>query len=77
MLTDIVKFNLKVEKMLPEFLFEYDENNQISKMTQIPFGSSNYFVWHYAYGEKNLKIADFCYSKKGELQGKTEYSYEQ
>jgi len=77
MLTDIVKFNLKVEKMLPEFLFEYDENNLVSKMTQIPFGSSNYFVWHYAYGDKNLKLADFCYSKSGELLGKTEYSYEQ
>lgn len=77
MLTDIVKFNLKVEKMLPEFLFEYDENNLVSKMTQIPFGSSNYFVWHYAYGDKNLKLADFCYSKSGELLGKTEYAYEQ
>jgi hypothetical protein len=77
LLTDIVKFNLRVEKMLPEFLFEYDENNYINKMTQIPFGSSNYFVWHYSYGEKGLKLADFCYSKKGELQGKTEYVYEQ
>jgi hypothetical protein len=75
-LTDIVKFNMKAGKMLPEFLFEYDTNGNISQMTQIPFGSSNYFVWHYVYNEQNLKLAEFCYNKKNELIGKMEYRYE-
>jgi len=75
-LSDIVKFNLKVGKMLPEFLFEYDANGNLEKMTQIPFGSSNYFVWHYIYDDKNLKQAEFCYSKKNELIGKLEYQYQ-
>lgn len=75
LLSDIVKFNMKVGKMLPEFLFEYDEKNNINKMTQVPFGSSNYVVWHYLYNEKGLKEAEFCYTKKGELIGKMEYTY--
>ncbi|MFY7964009.1 MAG: hypothetical protein ACOVO1_03850 [Chitinophagaceae bacterium] len=77
LLTDIVKFNLKVERMLPEFLFDYDTNNRVLKMTQIPFGSDNYVVWHYSYNDKGLKQAEFCYSKKGELLGQMEYTYEQ
>jgi hypothetical protein len=77
LLTDIVKFNLKVERMLPEFLFDYDVNNRLIKMTQIPFGSDNYIVWHYSYNEKDLKLAEFCYSKKGELLGQMDYSYQQ
>lgn len=76
-LTDIVKFNLKVQKMLPEFLFEYDENGYINKLTQIPFGSSNYVVWHYLFNDNKLKQAAFCYSKKGELLNQMEYQYQQ
>ena len=76
LLTDIVKFNLKVQKMLPEFLFEYDENGNNNKMTQIPFGTSNYVVWHYLFNENKLKQAAFCYSKKGELLNQMEYKYE-
>ncbi len=75
-LTDIVKFNLKAQKMLPEFLFEYDEKGNVNKMTQIPFGNSSYFVWHYVFDDKGLKLGEFCYSKKGDLLGKVEYNYE-
>lgn len=72
-----MKFNLKVQKMLPEFLFEYDASGNVNKMTQVPFGNSSYFVWHYVYDdERGLKLADFCYSKKGSLLGKVEYTYE-
>lgn len=77
LLSDIVKYNLKAERMLPEFLFEYDENNRLIKMTQVPFGSSNYIVWHYVYSTEGLKSAEFCYSKKGDLLGKMDYEYEQ
>lgn len=74
-LTDLVKFNLKVEKMLPEFLFEYDASNKLLQMTQIPFGSSNYFVWKYTYNENGFKDKEFCFNKQGKLQGKMEYTY--
>ncbi len=76
LLTDIVKFNLKAKKMLPEFLFEYDSNNKLSQMIQIPFGSSNYLIWKYTYDTRGLKQSQFCFSKNSELLGKMDYVYE-
>lgn len=75
LLTDVVKFNMKVGKMLPEFLFDYDTNNNLVQMTQIPFGSDNYNIWKYYYNQNGLKEKENCYSKKGEIIGKMEYSY--
>ncbi len=75
-LTDIVRFNAKYEKMLPEFLFEYNENNQVMQMTQIPFGSSNYTVTKYTYDEKGLKTLEKIFTKRGDLLNKIEYVYE-
>ncbi|MCX6209315.1 MAG: hypothetical protein NTZ59_07350 [Bacteroidetes bacterium] len=75
-LTDIVRFNAKYEKMLPEFLFEYNDNNQVVQMTQIPFGSSNYTVTKYTYDEKGLKTLEKIFTKRGDLLNKMEYVYE-
>lgn len=74
-LTDIVKFNSKVEKMLPEFLLEYNTENKLSQLTQIPFGSSSYLIWKYIYNANGLKRFDLCYNKKGELVGRITYEY--
>lgn len=76
LLTDVVKFNEKYQKMLPEFLFEYNENGSVSQMTQIPFGSGNYTITKYTYNDKGLKTLERVFSKKGDLLSKMEYNYE-
>ena len=76
LLTDIVKFNLKVNRMLPEFLFEYSINNALVQLTQIPFGSSNYFIWKYTYNEKQLKEKEIGFNKQSEKIGEMFYNYE-
>lgn len=74
-LTDIVRFNSKVKKLLPDYLFQYDKEGRVSQMTQVLLGNTNYMVWYYLYDEDGLKQQELCYNKKKELVGKIEYSY--
>lgn len=74
-LTDVVRFNKKLGKLLPEMLFEYNENGQLYKFFEIPYGSSNYNVWAYFYLPNGLKDKELLYNKAMELQGKLIYSY--
>lgn len=74
-LTDIVRYNSKAKKLLPDFIYEYNTANQLSQMTQFSLGSNNYFVWKYKYNDKGLKIEEVC-SDKSKLQiGRIEYQY--
>lgn len=74
-LTDVVRYNSKAKKLLPDFIYEYNASNQLSQMTQFSLGSSNYFIWKYKYNDKGLKIEEFC-SDKTKLQiGRIEYQY--
>jgi hypothetical protein len=75
-LTDIVRFNNKAQQMLPDFLFEYNENGIVSQLTQIPQGSSDYIIWQYVYGENGLKIKDVLFDKRRELLGTVSYTYQ-
>lgn len=74
-LTDIVRYNIEAQQMLPDFLFEYDENGMLSSLTQVPQGSSDYVVWKYVYDERNLKIKDVLFDKHQVLLGTVTYSY--
>jgi len=73
-LTDIVRYNLKAQRLLPDYLFEY-EDDRISSMLVVPAGSSDYQKWHYIYNEQGLKVKEFCYNRKKELLGSIEYNY--
>lgn len=74
-LTDIVRYNVKVKRMLPDYMFEYEDSGELSSMTVVPEGSSDYQKWYYTYDENGLKLAEFCYNKRNELLGKIEYQY--
>jgi YD repeat-containing protein len=76
-LTDIVRYNVKAKRLLPDYLFEYDEKGRISQMTQVPLGSSNYMVWKYVFNSKGLKQRELCYNKQKQLVGRIEYTYQQ
>ena len=74
-LTDVVRFNSRLRKLLPDFIYEYDADNKITKMTQVIKGGTDYLIWRYGYNEKGLKESEKCYDKSGHLQGKVTYEY--
>jgi hypothetical protein len=74
-LTDIVRFNTKAQRLLPDFLFEYDDNGTLVQLTQVPVSSDNYLVWHYEYGANGLKEKELCFNKQKQPVGSIEYTY--
>ena len=75
-LTDIVRFNDRVQKLLPDYIYEYNEQSLLSQMISVQSGSSNYVIWKYQYNPQGLKIRENCYSKQKELMGYITYRYE-
>lgn len=74
-LTDIVRYNIKAQRLLPIFIFEYQTGERPASMLVVPDGSNDYQKWIYEYNDKGLKIKESCFNKKRELQGRIEYSY--
>ena len=74
-ISDIVRYNSKVKKMLPDFIYEYNENGSIKQMIQVLAGGSNYNTWVYTYLTNGLKEKEFCYDKQKKLVGAVEYIY--
>ncbi|MCZ2223709.1 MAG: hypothetical protein LC122_08775 [Chitinophagales bacterium] len=76
LLTDIVRYNSKLKKMLPDFIYEYDTTGKIKKMIQVLVSGLNYNSWLYFYNETTqLKEKEMCYNKQKELLGTIEYLY--
>jgi hypothetical protein len=75
-LTDIVRFNAKAQRLLPEYIFEYNENDQVKKMTMVPEGSNAYEQWFYQYLPNGLRRMELVYNKQQQLMGKVAYEYE-
>ena len=75
LLTDIVQYNARAQRLLPDFLFEYDNNGTLIQLTQIPQGSDNYLVWQYVYLPNGLKQKELCSNKQKQPVGRIEYSY--
>lgn len=76
-LTDITKYNVKLDKLLPDFMFEYDENNHVIQKIAVlsKTGIPDYFTWRYGYDEKGLKTKDVLWGKNKDLKGRIEYTY--
>ncbi|MBO9635890.1 MAG: hypothetical protein J7578_22495 [Chitinophagaceae bacterium] len=72
-LTDIVRFNEKAQRLLPDYIFEYDDQGRIA--TMLVTSEGDYQKWYYTYNEKGLKTKDECFSKSKALIGKIEYQY--
>ncbi len=73
-LTDVVRLNPYNQKMLPDYMFEYNYAGQIAQMTTTEEGGSYYFIWKYTY-ENGLRIREKCFSKERRLMGTIEYEY--
>ena len=74
-LTDIVRYNPRARRLLPDYVFEYDEDGRVSTVIIVPETGSDYEKWFYSYYENGLKGQEACYNKRQELQGRIEYQY--
>jgi hypothetical protein len=72
--TDVVRLNQFNQKMLPDYIFEYNNANLITQMTTTEEGGSYYYIWKYTY-ENGLRIKEKCFSKERRLMGSIEYEY--
>jgi hypothetical protein len=73
-LTDIVRYNQKAGRLLPDYVFEYNYD-RISSMLFVPPASTDYQKWIYQYAENGLKSSETCYDKKKQLVVKINYNY--
>jgi YD repeat-containing protein len=81
--TDIVRYNEKVKKLLPDMILTYDEKGQLIQKIATT-GNDNlgkvtwvgYIIWRYLYNEKGLKTKEALFDKDQQLTGKIEYSYQ-
>jgi len=74
-LTDIVKFNVVIGKLMPDFTFEYNSSDQVTQMISVEEGvNRNYYTWKYVYND-GLRIIEKCFSKENDLLGYFEYEY--
>ncbi len=74
-LTDIVRYNARAKRLLPDYIFEYDAQGRPATMLVTTEGSNEYQKWYYTYNEKGLKVKDECYSRNRTLIGRVEYQY--
>lgn len=74
-LTDIVRYNNKVRKLLPEYMFEYSSSSQVIQKMTFPSNSSEYLIWRYQYDDRGLKVKEAVFNKQKKLNGKIEYIY--
>jgi hypothetical protein len=74
-LTDIVRFNQKARRLLPEYLFEYSPANQVIQKITVPSNSDQYLIWRYQYNAQGLKTKEVIYNKQKQVTGKIEYQY--
>ncbi len=74
-LTDIVRYNAAAKRLLPDFIFTYDDKGVLTSMIVVPEGSSDYQKWVYKYNDKGLKLEEMCFNKRTEMLGKIIYHY--
>ena len=75
-LTDIVRYNLRAQRLLPTNVFSYNASGNLAGMLLVPEGTNDYQRWYYDYDERGLKTRERAYNKKQELLGKVEYMYQ-
>jgi hypothetical protein len=73
-LTDIVRYNQKAGRLLPDYVFEYNSGH-LSSMLFVPNGSTDYQRWIYVYDANGLKTNETCYDKKRQVVVKIRYNY--
>jgi len=73
-LTDVVRYNERAKRLLPDYIFDYGNKSRITSMLVVPEGN-DYQKWIYEYNDRGLKDRETCYGKGKELLGRIEYEY--
>ncbi len=81
-ITDIVRYNKKIKKLVPDIIITYDDNDRIIQKITSSTGDNygrvtwvGYMIWRYIYNDKGLKTKEALFDKEQQLTGKIEYSY--
>ncbi len=75
-LTDVVHYNVIAKRLLPDYMFEYKNNDKPEQMISVDETGRNYFIWKYAYNDKQLPEIQKCFSKEKQLLGTIQFDYE-
>ena len=75
-LTDIVHFNQIAQKLLPDYMFLYDHQQDPAQIISVDESGRNYFIWKYAYDAYGLPEIQKCFSKEKRLLGTIQYEYQ-
>lgn len=75
-LSDVVRYDKKTKKLLPDFMFEYDDKDRvIQQISTLSAITKTYLIWRYLYNDKGLKTKEALFDKQKELRGRIEYTY--
>ena len=74
-LTDVVHYNERAKRLLPDYMYEYDQLGQVTKLITTEEGGSNYFTWQYTYDDKRLRLTERCFAKDRRILGSVQYVY--
>lgn len=75
-LTDVVRFNIKANRLIPDFVYEYNQQNQLVNMIQISFNGSVVVHWSYTYHPSGLRETETARDKAKNIIAKITYSFE-
>lgn len=75
LLSDIYKYNPMQKKWKPEYLFDYNQADQLNELTTVLLNVNSYLLWKYSYNQKGLKDETSCFGKNSQPQGTIKYSY--
>jgi len=80
--TDIVRYNDKIKKLVPDNMITYDDNSRVIQIVTSTPGDKygritwvGYQIWRYVYNEKGLKTTEALFNNNQELTGKIKYTY--
>jgi antitoxin component YwqK of YwqJK toxin-antitoxin module len=76
-LLDVVRYNAKLKKLLPDLMFEYDNQDRVvQKITTVASPRmGNYLIWRYVYDERGLKTKEVLFNNDKQITGRIDYQY--
>lgn len=74
-ISDIVRFSDAAGRMLPDYLFGYNAQGQVTSKVAVQPGTGVFRVWQYFYDARGLKIEETVMNKQRQPEGKLVYTY--
>lgn len=74
-LTDVVHFNNRARRLLPDFIFTYNNLGQVIQTMVVNENGSDYNNWRYSYTGEGLPEIQKIYSKTRQLLGTIQFEY--